>query len=168
MPMRARTGEPVVECARAGSGAADGRGRGIMRVLLVEDYLPIQKAIARGLREAGYRLAATRGTARTLKAAGISVKVVNKLQEGRPNVLDLMRNDEIQLVINVPRGRKPKSDGFYIREDAARHGIPCLTDLEVAMALVRGLRVCSAAGWDMDACGTRVPGTCLAEGAGGK
>ncbi|MBC7246649.1 MAG: ATP-grasp domain-containing protein [Actinobacteria bacterium] len=124
--------------------------------------------LARELREAGYRLAATRGTARTLKAAGMPVKVVNKLQEGRPNALDLMRNGEIQLVINVPRGRKPKSDGFYIREDAARHGIPCITDMEVAMALVRGLRVCGAAGWDMDMCGTLLPGTCLAEGAGGK
>ncbi|WP_458012459.1 ATP-binding protein [Candidatus Solincola sp.] len=96
--------------------------------------------LGRELNEAGYRLAATRGTARALRAAGMEVEEVNKLREGRPNVLDLLRNGEIQLVVNVPRGRHPHSDGFYIREDAARHGIPCFTNMEVAMALVRGMR----------------------------
>ncbi|MBC7252546.1 MAG: ATP-grasp domain-containing protein [Actinobacteria bacterium] len=96
--------------------------------------------LARELSEAGYRLAATRGTARALRAAGMEVEEVNKLREGRPHVLDLIRNGEVQLVVNIPRGRHPHSDGFYIREDAARHGIPCLTDMEAALALVRGIR----------------------------
>lgn len=124
--------------------------------------------LARELSEAGYLLCATRGTARTLQAAGMMVKVVNKLHEGRPNALDLIRNGEIQLVINVPRGRKPKSDGFYIREDAARHGIPCITDMDAAMALVRGLRVLPSAVWEIDLCESRAAGVCRLEGAGGK
>lgn len=121
--------------------------------------------LGRELMEAGYRLVATRGTARALRAAGMEVEEVNKLHEGRPNVLDLLRNGEIQLVINVPRGRHPHSDGFYIREDAARHGIPCLTDMEVALALVRGIRVAADGGWPVRPhCGTALG---LAEARGG-
>jgi len=124
--------------------------------------------LARELGEAGYLLAATRGTAQTLQSAGLQVKVVNKLREGRPNILDLMRNGEIQLVVNIPRGRQPKSDGFYIREDAARRGIPCLTDMEVALTLVRGLRVSEPAAWEIGACGTCGEGACRAKSTGGE
>ena len=124
--------------------------------------------LARELSEAGYLLAATRGTAQTLRAAGLQVTVVNKLREGRPNVLDLMRNGEIHLVVNIPRGRQPKSDGFYIREEAARQGLPCLTDMEVALALVRGLRVSEPSYWEAGACGMCADNVCRAKGAGGK
>lgn len=120
--------------------------------------------LGRELVEAGYRLAATRGTARALRAAGMEVEEVNKLREGRPNVLDLLRNGEIQLVVNVPRGRHPHSDGFYIREDAARHGIPCLTDMEVALALVRGMRVAGTGGWPLRPEGIPVLGFAAARG----
>lgn len=105
--------------------------------------------LARELSEAGYILAATRGTARALRAAGLKVEVVNKLREGRPNVLDHLRNGHIDLVVNIPRGRQPYSDGFYIREDAARHGIPCITDMEVALALVRGMRAADPHAWEV-------------------
>lgn len=124
--------------------------------------------LARELSEAGYLLAATRGTAQALRAAGLRVTVVNKLREGRPNVLDLMRNGEIHLVVNIPRGRQPKSDGFYIREEAARQGLPCLTDMEVALALVRGLRVSEPSYWEVGACGIGADNACRAKGAGGK
>jgi len=105
--------------------------------------------LARELREAGYRLVATRGTAFTLKATGLDVEVVNKLHEGRPNVLDYIRNGRVDLIVNVPRGRQPRSDGFYIREDAARHGIPCITDMDVALALVRGMRATEPGAWEV-------------------
>ncbi len=100
--------------------------------------------LARELMEAGYHIMATRGTAHTLKAAGIEVRTVNKLREGRPNILDHIRNGEVSLVVNIPRGRYPHCDGFYIRDAAVRHGVPCVTDMGSAMALVMGLR-CDAA-----------------------
>lgn len=74
---------------------------------------------------------------------------MNKLREGRPNILDHVRNGEVGLVVNIPRGKSPHSDGFYIRAASARHGIPCITNMEVALALARGLRNADPAGWDV-------------------
>ncbi len=124
--------------------------------------------LGRELSEAGFRLVATRGTAHALRAAGLEVEEVNKLREGRPNVLDLLRNGEIRLVVNVPRGRHPHSDGFYIREDAARHGIPCLTDMEVALAMVRGMRAADEeeAGGTQRPAGSPVIGVTTGSGGG--
>lgn len=103
--------------------------------------------LARELQEAGYCLMATRGTAHALALAGIRVETVNKLKEGRPNILDHIRNGEVGLVINIPRGKSPHSDGFYIREASARHGIPCITNIEFALALTRGLRHAEPRAW---------------------
>ncbi len=105
--------------------------------------------LARELQEAGYVLTATRGTARALAAAGIRVEAVNKLHEGRPNILDLIRNGLVGLVVNIPRGRRPHSDGFYIRAASVRHGIPCITNMEVAQAFARGLRRCDPPAWEI-------------------
>lgn len=97
--------------------------------------------LARELAQLGFRIVATRGTAHTLAAAGIEVEMVRKLREGRPNVIDLIRNGEVSLVVNIPRGRYPRCDGYYIREASVRKGVPCVTDVEVAMAMVLGLRM---------------------------
>lgn len=105
--------------------------------------------LARELQGAGYVLLATRGTAHALAAAGMEVETVNKLREGRPNVLDLIRNGEIGMVVNVPRGKHPHSDGFYIRAASARHGIPCITNMEVALALAMGIRQADPPAWEI-------------------
>jgi carbamoylphosphate synthase large subunit len=105
--------------------------------------------LARELIQAGFLIMATRGTAHALEAAGIGVETVNKLREGRPNILDLVRNGQVGLVINVPRGKHPHSDGFYIRAASARHGIPCITNMEVALALARGLRQADPPAWEV-------------------
>jgi carbamoyl-phosphate synthase large subunit len=105
--------------------------------------------LARELQAAGYILMATRGTAHALSAAGLKIITVNKLREGRPNILDHVRNGEVGLVINIPRGKSPHSDGFYIRAASASHGIPCITNMEVALALARGLRSADPAGWEV-------------------
>jgi carbamoylphosphate synthase large subunit len=105
--------------------------------------------LARELQEAGYVLMATRGTAHALDAAGIKVETVNKLREGRPNVLDFIRNGQIGLVVNVPRGKHPHSDGFYIRAAAVRHGTPCITNMEVALALAGGIRHADPPAWEI-------------------
>jgi carbamoyl-phosphate synthase large subunit len=104
--------------------------------------------LARELKRAGYTLMATRGTAHALAAAGLKVRTVNKLREGRPNILDHMRNGEVGLVINIPRGKSPHSDGFYIRAASAGHGIPCVTNMEVALALARALRETRPDDWE--------------------
>ncbi|MEW6553149.1 MAG: ATP-grasp domain-containing protein [Actinomycetota bacterium] len=105
--------------------------------------------LARELQGSGHVLMATRGTAHALEAAGIKVETVNKLREGRPNVLDLIRNGQVGMVINVPRGKHPHSDGFYIRAASVRHGIPCITNMEVALALARGMRQADPPAWDI-------------------
>lgn len=105
--------------------------------------------LARELQQAGYCMMATRGTAHALAAAGVKVETVNKLKEGRPNILDHIRNGEVGLVINIPRGKSPHSDGFYIRAASARHGIPCITNIEFALALTRGLRHSEPNAWEI-------------------
>jgi carbamoylphosphate synthase large subunit len=107
--------------------------------------------LARELMQAGYLVAATRGTAHALAAAGIKVEEVNKLREGRPNILDLIRNGQVDMVVNIPRGKHPRSDGFYIRAASVRHGIPCITDMEVALALARGMRQAGPPAWEVHA-----------------
>ncbi len=105
--------------------------------------------LARELEEMGYVIMATRGTANALRSSGMKVEPVRKLREGRPNILDFIRNGAVDMVINIPRGRSPHSDGFYIRAASARHGIPCVTDMEVALALARGLREAEPGAWEV-------------------
>ncbi|MDY6796808.1 MAG: ATP-grasp domain-containing protein [Actinomycetota bacterium] len=105
--------------------------------------------LARELLAAGYVLTATRGTAHTLGTAGIKVETIYKLREGRPNVSDHIRNGDIRLVVNIPRGKTPHSDGFYIRAASARHGVPCITNMEVALALARGMRNAEPERWEV-------------------
>ncbi len=99
---------------------------------------------ARRLAELGFRLLATRGTAGVLERAGIPVTRVAKISEaetsaGERSVVDLIRAGEVDLVINTPFGRGPRTDGYYIRTAAAQAGIPCITTLPGAFAALRGI-----------------------------
>ncbi len=96
--------------------------------------------IARQLSDLGYQLAATKGTASVLRRTGISVDEVIKVTEGRPNVVDMIINNDVHLVINTPWGRGPRADGYQIRTAAATHGIACVTTMSAAQALVQGLQ----------------------------
>ncbi|SMO47622.1 carbamoyl-phosphate synthase large subunit [Melghirimyces algeriensis] len=88
----------------------------------------------------GYRIVATRGTADILEADGLPVKRVNKLKEGSPHILDLIRQGEADLVVNTwTRGKTPERDGFRIRREAVEHGIACLTSLDTVEALLNTL-----------------------------
>lgn len=95
--------------------------------------------VARRLSQFGFTLVATEGTFRTLSANGIPARKILKIKEGRPNALDLIRNDEIHLIINTPTGKEPKSDEARIRSLAVQRGIPCITTLQGAVASVRGI-----------------------------
>jgi len=93
--------------------------------------------IARHFSDLGYRIMATAGTARALEACAIPVETVRKVTEGSPNIPDRIRGGEIHLVINTTTvGRLVDRDGFIIRRAAVEHGVPCLTSLDTAKAVV--------------------------------
>ncbi|GLH71774.1 carbamoyl-phosphate synthase (glutamine-hydrolyzing) [Geothrix limicola] len=90
--------------------------------------------LAQKLVALGFGLCATEGTARTLDAVGIKVRKIFKVNEGRPNAVDLLKNGEVQWVINTPLGRDAFFDESAIRREALRLKIPCLTNLSAALA----------------------------------
>ncbi len=92
--------------------------------------------VARHLHSLGFRILSTRGTARSFKAAGLPVTEVLKVHEGRPNIVDAMKNGDVQLVINTPFGQETRSDGYHIRAAAIRHGITNITTVPAANAVV--------------------------------
>jgi len=94
---------------------------------------------ARQLAALGYQLLCTSGTARALRAAGITVERINKLQEGHPNLIDHLINGNIQMVINTPSGRGSRTDEGRIRSAAVAHGVPCITTIEATRAVTRAL-----------------------------
>jgi carbamoyl-phosphate synthase large subunit len=96
--------------------------------------------IARDLSALGFRLIATRGTARALEQAGLPVEVVNKVGEGRPNIVDHIKNGQVDLVVNTPLGRTSYFDDPAIRKSSYAHGVPCITTLSAAAACVAGIR----------------------------
>jgi len=96
--------------------------------------------IARGLHEMGFKLVATRGTAAAIKETGIPVLPVNKVAEGRPHVVDMLKNGEIALVINtVEERRNAISDSRAIRTQALAAGVTYYTTIAGAWAAVEGM-----------------------------
>src|SRR5207237_1164864 len=82
---------------------------------------------ARRLADMGFAVLATRGTGAVLGRAGVPVTIVRKRSEGPPNAADLIAEGMIDLVINTPFGRGPRTDGYFIRTAAVRAGVPCIT-----------------------------------------
>ncbi len=95
--------------------------------------------VAKKLKELGFRIVATEGTARFLKENGIDVEVIPKISEGRPNVIDEIINRRIDLIINTPKGKRERSEGYLIRRTAVDFGIPYITTIAGAIAAVRGI-----------------------------
>jgi carbamoyl-phosphate synthase large subunit len=96
--------------------------------------------LARGLHQLGFAVCSTSGTAAALQAAGIPVQSLFKLTEGRPNVLDLLKNGEIGLIINTPAGPVARQDEVRIRTTALYQRVPVMTTLAAAQATLRALR----------------------------
>ena len=90
--------------------------------------------LAQKLAALGFGLCATEGTARALEAVGLKVRRIYKVNEGRPNAVDLLKNGEVQWVINTPLGRDAFFDESSIRREALRLKIPCITNLSAALA----------------------------------
>jgi carbamoyl-phosphate synthase large subunit len=103
--------------------------------------------VARQFAELGFELVATSGTAAVLEKAGLKVQRLLKLLEGRPNVIDLLKNKEIQLVINTPSGAAPREDEVKIRTTAVYTGTPIMTTLSGAKAAARGIAALKKSGY---------------------
>jgi carbamoyl-phosphate synthase large subunit len=96
--------------------------------------------LARAFLAKGFQLLATRGTAAALQAAGLPVQVVPKIGEGSPNLLDYIKSKRVQLLVNTPSPeRRAEQQGLLIRRAAVESGVPCLTALDTAWALLRAL-----------------------------
>ena len=96
--------------------------------------------IARDFQELGFQIVATRGTAKMLYDSGLAVEMVYKVNEGRPNVVDLIKSDKINLVINTPLGQESFFDEKAIRRACTQYGTPCITTLSAAAAAVSAVR----------------------------
>ena len=95
--------------------------------------------IARKIKELGFRIYATEGTGALLTEHGIPNTQAKKLQEGRPNIADLIKNKDIHLVINTPAGRSSKYDDSYIRKTAIQYKVPYITSMAAAQASAEGI-----------------------------
>jgi carbamoyl-phosphate synthase large subunit len=94
---------------------------------------------ARKLQELGFKLVGTSGTARALRDAGVEIETIRKVQEGRPNLLDLLANGDIQLIFNTPSGKGARTDEGRIRSAAVAYGVPCVTTLAGSLAAIRAI-----------------------------
>ncbi|EMI52347.1 carbamoyl-phosphate synthase large subunit [Rhodopirellula sallentina] len=96
--------------------------------------------IGRSLIELGFEILATEGTALRLTEAGIAVTKVKKIAEGHPNLIDYLKNDDVQLILNTPSGKGARTDEGKIRAAGVQHGVPCITTLSAAEAAVRAMK----------------------------
>ncbi len=95
--------------------------------------------VARQLAEMGFELLATRGTAELLRSHGLDVKTVLKMYEGRPNVVDMIKNGEVALIINTASGKRTANDSRAIREATLHYGVPYTTTMSGARAIARAI-----------------------------
>ncbi len=100
---------------------------------------PDAVGLARRLIDLGYSVIATQGTAQVLADAGIEVTRVNKVAEGRPHIVDMLKNDEVQVVFNTTEGRQAIADSSLIRRTALRHKVFCTTTIAGALAVCDAL-----------------------------
>jgi carbamoyl-phosphate synthase large subunit len=103
--------------------------------------------VARQFAELGFEIVSTSGTASVLEKSGLRVRRIFKLQEGRPNALDLLKNREIQLVINTPSGATPRADEVRIRTTAVYTNTPIMTTLSGARAAALGISALKKRGY---------------------
>ena len=112
--------------------------------------------VARDFHEIGFKIVATGKTHELITKAGIPAERVNKLYEGRPNILDLMKNGNIQLIVNSPVGKESSHDDSYLRKAAVKEKITYMTTIAAARAAAEGIKyirengskdVCSLQSW---------------------
>ena len=95
--------------------------------------------VARRFEKLGFKIFATAGTCKSFKDSGIKAEMIYKMQEGRPNILDAIKNKEIQLLINTPAGKASQTDDSYIRKAAIKYKLPYITTTAAAIAAAKGI-----------------------------
>jgi carbamoyl-phosphate synthase large subunit len=135
--------------ARAFAKAQLGAGinlplKGTVFLSVKESDKPAIVPVARRLAELGFSILATSGTAKCISDAGIPVKRVNKVLEGRPHCVDAIRSGEIQLIVNTAHGAQSVTDSFDIRRSALTHGVPNFTTIAAARATAHAIAALSA------------------------
>jgi carbamoyl-phosphate synthase large subunit len=112
---------------------------GNVLITVVDKDKPAVLEIAREFQRLGFKIRATEGTYRFLADKGVKTEHILKMQEGRPNIVDAIKNAEIQLVINTPAGKLSKYDDSYIRKAAIKYKVPYITTTAAAAAAVKGI-----------------------------
>ncbi|MEN6627840.1 MAG: carbamoyl-phosphate synthase large subunit [Candidatus Sumerlaeia bacterium] len=112
---------------------------GTVLITVAETERPAVLEIARRFESLGFKILATLGTHAFLREHNIACERIDKLHEGRPNILDAITNKEIQLIVNTPSGKLSQHDDSYIRKAAIRHKIPYITTLAAAVAAAKGI-----------------------------
>jgi carbamoyl-phosphate synthase large subunit len=112
---------------------------GAVFITVTDTDKPAATQIAARFHDLGFEVIATGGTAQSIASMGVPATRINKLGEGSPNVVDLIRERRCDLVINTPTGSGARADGQAIRTAAVRHGIPCVTTMTGASAAARAI-----------------------------
>jgi carbamoyl-phosphate synthase large subunit len=112
---------------------------GTVLITVAEKDRPAVVEAARRFAELDFTILATGGTAGCLRKHGIEARTVRKMHEGRPHIVDLVKNREINLIVNTPAGKQSKHDDSYIRKNAIKHKVPYITTLAGAMAAAKGI-----------------------------
>jgi carbamoyl-phosphate synthase large subunit len=112
---------------------------GSVFITVTDTDKPAATQIAARFHDLGFELIATGGTALAISAMGVPVTPINKIAEGSPHVVDLIRERRCDLVINTPTGSGARADGYEIRTAAVRHDVPCVTTMTGATAAVRAI-----------------------------
>jgi len=124
--------------SQSGSGTALPR-KGTVLVSVRERDKPGAVDMARRLSERGFEVVATDGTAKVINAAGVPCRRVNKVREGRPHIVDMIKNDEIALIINTTEGRQATRDSMSIRREAVSRRVTYFTTLAAGLATCEAL-----------------------------
>jgi len=115
-------------------------GRGLAFVSVNDNDKPAMAPMAAELAELGFRLVASGGTARYLEGEGVPVRTILKVSEGRPNILDLVKNGEVDVVISTPMGRESYHDELELRQECYSREVLLLTTLSAVRATVEAIR----------------------------
>ena len=113
---------------------------GTVFISVADKDKPAVVEIAKEFAQLGFKILATRGTYKFLKERGVDAQMVLKYSEGRPNIVDLILNREVDLVINTPSGKRERSDAYYIRRAAVQEKIPYYTTLRAARAVLEAIK----------------------------
>ena len=133
-----RFGQAFAKAALAAGADLPMNGRAFLSVR--DRDKPEAIAVASDLQELGFSIVATRGTARSLQESGVKCDLTNKVAEGRPHIVDLLKNDEIDFIVNTTEGKQAIADSYAIRRTALQHDVAYTTTMAGARATVLAIR----------------------------